>query len=577
MKQVSVGLDALSTGITKQAEEDDTLTLLTTQEQSGEFEIDVVNETLNQKQGNAIGASQRAMERFAAYEASIKPASTQAGRLAQQRHLLQLKSSIASRAASHERDEVFKFKAGKVAGAIGTAQNRAGLNWNNPDIINQSIEVVTAQTGNLADMNGVKDPEARSLAIKAGVSKTYMSALRGAVAAEDSVEAKKILDTATEKDGLTAEDEQAALKLVQGVTAATRGQALAEEAQVKFPNSLTDQLAFVRKNYSGAEEDEAVKRLKLRDAEAVDDKKKAMTDLFNTAYAKAKLGKKLTPTDLEGIENARQLALLDRVQYRAEPDPGAYNKFVSASGKDALYLTKLTFEELQEEYETKVSEKQWDEISGQWLRDNKANSAAIISADKKVSDAAKGSSIIGSDISLLTQAFESTTKTKVESSDGTPFFEWKTEFNSRLKIATEAAGRELNPLERADIIKRMALSKVSVDRSYWFGSSDETAFRLDAGQIKRLAGTLKVNEAQFERVYPVILNSLITQKTPATNESISAVYKTMATAVTKLPNKTEQAAFLENYTAMTLRLIRTNSLLSSANYIKVWNSRRSGR
>ena len=537
----------------------------------------MVNETLNQKQGNAIGASERAMERFAAYEASIKPASTQAGRLAQQRHLLQLKSSIASRSASHERTEVFKFKAGKVAGAIGTAQNRAGINWNNDTVIKQSIEVVTAQAGNLADMNGVTDPEARSLAIKAEVSKTYMSALRGAVAAEDSVEAKKILDTATEKDGLTAEDEQAALKLVQGATAATRGQALAEEAQVKFPNSLTEQLAFVRKNYSGAEEDEAVKRLKLRDAEAVAAKKKDMTDRFNTAYAKAKRGEKLTPADLEGIDNARQLELLDRVQYKAEPDPTAYNKFISASGKNALYLTTLTFEELQAEYETKVSPKQWDEISGQWLRDNKANSAAVTSAAEKVSDAAKGSSIIGSDISLLTQAFESTTKTKVENSDGTPFFEWKTEFNSRLKIATEAAGRELSPLERADIIKRMTLSKVSVDRSYWFGSSDETAFRLDAEQIKQLAGTLKVNEAQFERVYPVILNSLITQKTPATNESISAVYKTMATAVTKLPNKQEQAAFLENYTAMTLRLIRTNSLLSSANYIKVWNSRRPGR
>jgi hypothetical protein len=577
MKQASAGLDALSTGITKQAEEDDTLTLLTTQEQSGAFEIEVVNETLNLKQGNAIGASEAAMKRFAAYEASIKPASTQAGRLAQQRHLLQLKSSIASRSASHESTEVFKFKAGKVAGAIGTAQNRAGLNWNNPDIIKQSIEVVTAQTGNLADMNGVTDPEARSLAIKAEVSKTYMSALRGAVAAEDSVEAKKLLDTATEKDGLTAEDKEAALKLVQGATAATRGQALAEEAQVKFPNSLTEQLAFVRNNYSGAEEDEAVKRLKLRDAEGVAAKKKNMTDRFNTAYAKAKRGEKLTPADLEGIDNARQLELLDRVQYKAEPDPNAYNKFVSASGKDALYLTTLTFEELQAEYETKVSPEQWDEISGQWLRDNKANSAAVTSAAVKVSDAAKTSSIIGSDISLLTQAFESTTKTKVEVSDGTPFFEWKTEFNSRLKIATEAAGRELSPLERADIIKRMTLSKVSIDRANWFGQTDATAFRLDAGEIKRLASNLKVNEAQFERVYPVILNSLITQKTPATNESISAVYKTMATAVTKIPNKKEQAAFLANYNAMTLRLIRTNSLLSSDNYIKVWNSRRPGR
>ena len=578
MKQASAGLDALSTTITKQAEEDDTLTLLTTQEQSGAFEIEVVNETLNQKQGNAIGASERAMERFAAYEASIKPASTQAGRLAQQRHLLQLKSSIASRSASHERTEVFQFKAGKVAGAIGTAQNRAGLNWNNPDIIKQSIEVVTAQTGNLADMNGVTDPEARSLAIKAEVSKAYMSALRGAVAAEDSVEAKKILDTATEKDGLTAEDEQAALKLVQGATAATRGQAITEEAQAKSPNSLTEQLAFVRKNYSGAEEDEAVKRLKLRDAEGVAAKKKDVTDRFNAAYAKAKRGEKLTPADLEGIDNARQLELLDRVQYKAEPDPNAYNKFVSASGKDALYLTTLTFEELQAEYETKVSPEQWDEISGQWLRDNKANSAAVTSAAVKVSDAAKTSSIIGSDISLLTQAFESTTKTKVEASNGTPFFEWKTEFNSRLKIATAAAGnRELSPLERADIIKRMTLSKVSIDRANWFGQTDATAFRLDAGEIKRLASNLKVNEAQFGRVYPVILNSLITQKTPATNESISAVYKTMATAVTKIPNKTEQDVFLENYTAMTLRLIRTNSLLSSANYIKVWNSRRPGR
>jgi hypothetical protein len=558
MKQASAGLDALSTGITKQAEEDDTLTLLTTQEQSGAFEIEVVNETLNLKQGNAIGASEAAMKRFAAYEASIKPASTQAGRLAQQRHLLQLKSSIASRSASHERTEVFQFKAGKVAGAIGTAQNRAGLNWNNPDIIKQSIEVVTAQTGNLADMKGVTDPEARSLAIKAEVSKTYMSALRGAVAAEDSVEAKKLLDTATEKDGLTAEDKEAALKLVQGATAATRGQALAEEAQVKFPNNLTEQLAFVRKNYSGAEEDEAVKRLKLRDAEGVAAKKKDMTDRFNAAYAKAKRGEKLTPADLEGIDNARQLELLDRVQYKAEPDPNAYNKFVSASGKDALYLTTLTFEELQAEYETKVSPEQWDQISGQWLRDNKANSAAVTEEQRKISMA------VG-DNDNLKRTYRAIHSQDPNKGDGIAgFLKWQQEFNKRV-----TAQGATTPAQRTEIINRMALSKVTVG-GVW--DSEEVAFTLDAGEIRNLAAKLNVPKEKrpvFEVAYPYILASIRLQKSPATNASIDVEYKRMISASERLPTN-ERLNFAMNYASLTRVILRDGGALSGDNYVKAW-------
>lgn len=574
MKQASAGLDALSTSITKQAEEDDTLTLLTTQEQSGAFEIEVVNETLNQKQGNAIGASEKAMERFAAYEASIKPASTQAGRLAQQRHLLQLKSSIASRSASHERTEVFKFKAGKVAGAIGTAQNRAGLNWNNPDIIKQSIEVVTAQAGNLADMHGVKDPEARSLAIKAGVSKTYMSALRGAVAAEDSVEAKKILDTATEKDGLTAEDEQAALKLVQGATVQGESQLEADRIMATPGLNPEQRLDAARKVKNPAKRAATVALVSGRNREIEDTKIRVKKERFEAAEAKAVQGTRPSLTDTEGM-TATQIKYLhaaadfakaqDRGENRKPPGEAAAVADYRSKSVIAGYLESVDLVAFAVEYEFEVSKGQYDLMVAEVVGAKQAANKLKATENRRLTEEQRKISMAVGDNDNLKRTYRAIHSQDPNKGDGIAgFLKWQQEFNKRV-IAQGAT----TPAQRTEIINRMALSKVTVG-GVW--DSEEVAFTLDAGEIRNLAAKLNVPKEKrpvFEVAYPYILASIRLQKSPATNASIDVEYKRMISASERLPTN-ERLNFAMNYASLTRVILRDGGALSGDNYVKAW-------
>ncbi len=580
MKQASAGLDALSTSITKQAEEDDTLTLLTTQEQSGAFEIEVVNETLNQKQGNAIGASERAMERFAAYEASIKPASTQAGRLAQQRHLLQLKSSIASRSASHERTEVFKFKAGKVAGAIGTAQNRAGLNWNNPDIIKQSIEVVTAQAGNLADMKGVTDPEARSLAIKAEVSKAYMSALRGAVAGQDYTTAKKLLDTATEKDGLTAEDEQAALKLVQGATVQGESQSNADRIMATPGLDPEQRLEEARKTADPAIRAATVALVSGRNREAEDTKIRVKKERFQAAEAKAVQGIRPSLVDTEGLTATQIKHLYATAEYAKAEDrgenrqpPGEVDAVADFRKKSVVpdYLANVDLDDFAVEYEFEVSKPQYDLMVAEVVAAKQAANKLRASEARRLSEEQRNLKMAVGDNANLLRTYEAITGQDPKKGEGTKgFLAWQQEFNRR--VIEQGA---TTPAERSDVINRMSLSRVKLTGTILgFGADtdDATAFNLDADDINKLARTLNVpKEMQpvFEVSYPYILTSIRLQKVPTTNASIDAEYKKMSSASVRLPAN-QRLNFTVNYANLTRMILRDGGVLSGDNYIKAW-------
>ena len=587
MKQVSAGLDALSTGITKQAEEDDTLTLLTTQEQSGAFEIEVVNETLNQKQGNAIGASERAMGRFAAYEASIKPASTQAGRLAQQRHLLQLKSSIASRSASHERDEVFKFKAGKVAGAIGTAQNRAGLNWNNPDIINQSIEVVTAQTGNLADMNGATDPEARSLVIKAGVSKTYMSALRGAIGADNAAgyaEAKKILSLAIEKDGLTAEDKEAALKLVQDGTVRGESQQIADRIMANDTYNPEQRLAEARAVKDPATRTATVALVKERNSEVVATENRIKKERYEAASKIASEGRTPSEVLLTGLDYYQRknvlAAALDARKRKADPDYDrqpinevavvfSYNKKKSA---DVNYLVDVDLDAFKAEYELEVSKPQFDVMLQEVYAAKAAVNKVTASDTKKLSARQQNMKMSTTAVAKLKQTFKAL-NSGVDPNKGAgikAFLAWQLEFDKRViqeNAITESA--------RADIINRMTLSKVITDKSDLYLGTDDVgyAFALDADQIKLMARKefdfSDDEEAAFIDAFPVMVNSLRVQRVPATNDSIGSTFKTLFSATNQLP-RDQRVNFLAGYPALTKKIREAGGALTERNYLLAW-------
>ena len=580
MKQASAGLDALSTGITKQAEEDDTLTLLTTQEQSGAFEIEVVNETLNQKQGNAIGASERAMERFAAYEASIKPASTQAGRLAQQRHLLQLKSSIASRAASHERTEVFQFKVGKIAGGIAAAQNSAGLSWNNPEIRNRSIEIVTAQTGNLADTQGVTDPEVRSLAIKAAVSKTYMSALRGAVAAEDSVEAKKILDTATEKDGLTAEDKEAALKLVQGATVQGESQSEADRIMATPGLNPEQRLDAARKVKDPAKRAATVDLVSGRNREVEATKIRVKKERFDAAQAKAAQGIRPSLVDTEGLTAIQIKHLYAAAEYAKAEDrgenrqpPGEVDAVANFRKKSVVpdYLANVDLDDFAAEYEFEVSKPQYDLMVAEVVAAKQAVNRLKASEAKKLSeDQRKLNMAVGDNTNLL-RTYEAITGQDPAKGEGIKgFLAWQQEFNRR--VIEQGA---TTPAERSDVINRMSLSRVKLTGTILGISADTddaTAFNLDADDINKLARTLNVpKEMQpvFEVSYPYILTSIRLQKAPATNASIDAEYKKMSSASVRLPAN-QRLNFTVNYANLTRMILRDGGVLSGDNYIKAW-------
>lgn len=577
LQQASKGMDAFADGLLKSAEQDDTTALLETQAASSAFETDLMNNTetgvLSRKLKGAQGASKDAMSAFDSWAASQPAATTTAGRAAQMQFFNKMKASILQRSSAHERVEVNKYKASQLTTIIGNSQTRMADLYNDDATLSNERKSIEASAGNYADYSQL-DTEGRETYIRGQLSKGSRSAISAAVSKQDYVRAKTLLDRYS--DEMMPEDREAAAKLVQGATIKGEGQRSADGIMAKPGLSDEQRLAEARKLSDPAIRDEAVSRVRARIDEAEVFKKRAIVDRFDNVSERAAKGEPISEADLEGMDyyqrkhiqaaedNARKLAA--DPDYNRPGDGGVSMDAYREKSADPRYLVGIGLRELKAEYELNVSKAEWDMIASEWRSANLASATLKASDDRKLTEEQRKVSMASSDLALLKTTFRATTSNNPDK-DHEGFLAWQAEFNRQV-LASNAT----TPAQRAEIINRMAASKVVYDNDWWDSSAQ--AFQLDEKQIKNLAEDADVPSAQraiFKEAYPIMSASLNVQKTPITRASIMAEWKRISTAASSVEPQ-QRASFLANYQTMTSVLVRQGIPLTSDNYVKLFRN-----
>ena len=600
MDRASAGLNSFGTFMKGKAEDDDASALLDTQLSSNEFELKAIDGIYAAKGDNAAGATQRAMSDFDTYTSTVPAPATEAGKLAQKRFLFTLKRALAGKAAAHERAETYKAKTGKIAAVIGNSQNNAAIFWRDSTALNTAVGVTRAQTGNLADMNGVTDPEARELLIRTEVSATYMAAFKAAISADNAAgyaEAQKILNL-TESEikkgafGFTAADRGIAFTMMQEgsvrgasqeasdkimLSVNSKGEALSDEEKVARARLIKDPTTRAA----------TVALVKDRIAEVVATTARRLTEDYKIAVDAARMGNlpvaATSAFTYYQTENLKKIVqdfkmLQADPQYQRRPDTNTalFNEYTKLTG-DPTYLTKMTFAELQTKYEMGTDKEVWEGISAAWSTQNAAAGTAAATEEAALTKKARAQSYLQTDLAQLKLTFQAVTGAKPTDKAAAPqFLKWTQEFNARLEQEVSATGKEVSPLQRNAIISRMTLDKVVLDAvEPWNPIGDDTtgpSFALTESEIERLAVELdlpKKQEDVFVIAYPIILNTLRLQKTTATNDSIGNTFTSMFSTASKLAAN-ERSTFLVQYANLTRAIQKNNGSLTEQNYLKAW-------
>jgi hypothetical protein len=577
LQQAAKAMDGFADYLLKSAKDDDTIKLLETQESSTSFETDLMNNpetgVLSKKLKGAGGASAEAMARFNTWAASQPEPSTQSGKIAQQEFLHKVKASILSRASTHERTEIGKYKASQITAIIGNSQTRMADLYNDDTTLANERKAIEAQSGNYADYTQI-DGEAREAYIRSELSKGSRSAISAAVSKQDYVRAKTLLDRYS--DEMTPEDREAAAKLVQGATIKGEGQQAADGIMAKPGLSDEQRLAEARKLSDPAIRDEAVSRVRARIDEAEVFKKRAIADRFDNASERAAKGESISEADLDGLDyyqrkhirdaedNARTLAA--DPDYNRPGDGGVSMDDYRTKSADPKYLTNISLQDLKVKYELNVTKAEWNMIASEWRSANLETAKLKASDDRKLSEEQRKMSMATSDVALLKTTFQATTGNN-PTKDHAGFLAWQLEFN-RQAMASNAT----TPAQRAEIINRMAASKVVYDNDWW--DSTAQAFQITENQIKNLAEDADVPASQvdlFKQTYPTMSASLNAQKVPITRASLLAEWKRLKTSADAIPPQ-QRASFLANYQTMTMVLVREGIALTSENYVRLFNN-----
>jgi hypothetical protein len=345
---------------------------------------------------------------------------------------------------------------------------------------------------------------------------------------------------------------------------------------VKPGLSDEQRLAEARKLSDPAIRDEAVARVRARIDEAEVFKKRAIADRFDNASERAAKGESVSETDLDGLDyyqrkhirdaedNARKMAA--DPDYNRPGDGGVSMDDYRTKSADPKYLTGIGLDDLKAKYELNVTKAEWDMLASEWRSANLEAATLKASDERKLTEEQRKVSMASNDLALLKTTFRATTSNNPDK-DHEGFLAWQMEFNRQVLTSNATT-----PAQRAEIISRMAASKVVYDNDWWDSSAQ--AFQLDEKQIKNLAEDADVPSEQraiFKEVYPIMSASLNVQKIPITRASIVAEWKRISTAADAVEPQ-QRASFLANYQTMTSALVGQGISLTSDNYVKFFKN-----
>lgn len=269
----------------------------------------------------------------------------QAGRMA-----VQFRAGI----LQHRDGEYKKYSDSVNKGTVDVAQNQMGLEWGNPEAVNQSRSAIRAAVAEMGKRNGWAGTAIEAATV-AELSKGHAAVLAA------STDAGK-LDYAREyfkqhKDELTPEARLTVQKIIDAGDFEARAQDGADTLWSKHKGDVGAALAEAREKHSGKDEDAIVQRIKAYDAERVALRERAQKDAADQAWkiyaTRGRLGNippsVIAAMDGKDLEALRRTAKADAGGTAAKTDSSVYYALSIAAAQDPNFANqdlRLFFDKL---------------------------------------------------------------------------------------------------------------------------------------------------------------------------------------------------------------------------------------
>lgn len=269
----------------------------------------------------------------------------QAGRMA-----VQFRAGI----LQHRDGEYKKYSDSVNKGTVDVAQNQMGLEWGNPEAVNQSRSAIRAAVAEMGKRNGWAGTAIEAATV-AELSKGHAAVLAA------STDAGK-LDYAREyfkqyKDELTPEARLTVQKIIDAGDFEARAQDGADTLWSKHKGDVGAALAEAREKHSGKDEDAIVQRIKAYDSERVALRERAQKDAADQAWkiyaTRGGIGKippsVIAAMDGKDLEALRRTAKADAGGTAVKTDSSVYYALSIAAAQDPNFANqdlRLFFDKL---------------------------------------------------------------------------------------------------------------------------------------------------------------------------------------------------------------------------------------
>lgn len=248
----------------------------------------------------------------------------------------QMVAEFRGKVLEHAGAEALRFRASTEAGAIGVAQKVMALQPGDIGAVVQAQDRIKSATAALGRLNGWSPEETLAKSVD-NLSPGHESVIGWALREQKADYARAYMERVNAELTPAARDRLA--QAVQIGARAEQSQAFGDEIMARGL-SLADALEQARSRFSGADEDEAVKEVKIRFAEADAARAKAAREITNTAWAEAIDRGRMSPTTVSALREQKAadqekeiLNWLDAKWRRAKADaegrepPDSFSKF----------------------------------------------------------------------------------------------------------------------------------------------------------------------------------------------------------------------------------------------------------
>tara|TARA_R110000796_G_scaffold108879_1_gene220076 strand:- start:2916 stop:4628 length:1713 start_codon:yes stop_codon:yes gene_type:complete len=227
--QASAGLDALSTGITKQAEIDRkdalSLRLLEIQKSATDAELTILTDVQQQRGRDAAGATSLARKQLDVFSKQFNTKDMRPDERAAVLAVIQsVRNSVLTKSAAHQTSEATKYKDSILVSNMAGASQAASRFWNSDTDIARQVSIASGAAEAYAESRGLKDDadgDLKTTYVKGQVGVVYKAAIDAAISQKNFIRAKELLarsQGATEKDAVlsSAEYNQLTKTIVSG-------------------------------------------------------------------------------------------------------------------------------------------------------------------------------------------------------------------------------------------------------------------------------------------------------------------------------------------------------------------------